>query len=195
MKISQTLIALAIPLTLASGCALEVDSSSDSLTVDQFADFGINRCGGAIENIFEDEWPIDTIVAGDMVMTQQDLIEYVHANPGDRAALIAEVAHVQLDMAVGLVIPDPVLEEFVNADDVLMTADLDDVPPPVISEDFGDLLGYSSEVAKDCFVFDNVSAEATPITIDVRDNLFENVRVDRRKGQEFAPIDQGDLNR
>lgn len=177
MKLAKTLLAIALPLALSAGCALDVGTSAEELTIDTNEGFGTNLCGQSIARwLGEPDWPVDTIVAGDMEFTKDELVDYMKTNPNDRSALIGEMAAVQLNMAVGLVVPDVVIDGLIAADDLLM-APKDDAgdPPPVAIEDFDALTGFNTEVSRDCLNQATTEAEVTPGIVDLRDDVFEEV--------------------
>lgn len=178
MTLAKTLLAAALPLVLSAGCALDMGTSAEGLTTETNSDFGINACGQTLQkSLQEAEWSLDTIIAGDMEFTKEDLQEYMETNPGFRTDLIAEMAAVQLNMAVGLVIPDDVLDGLVSADDFLMAPKDDDgsVPPLVAIEDFRDLRSFNRNVAGICFEGDGQVAAVAEGVEDVRDNtVFES---------------------
>ena len=175
MKLTKTLLAIALPLALSAGCAMDVGSSTDGLTIDTNSDFGINECGQTTERwIDDDDWPIETIVAGDIEFTQGELLEYIVDNPGPRAELIAEIAAAQLNMTTALVIPDGVIEELVAADDLLMAPDDETgTPPPVNIGEFGSISDFNNHAELDCFQGGSVVAEPVNQTVDTRDNLVQ----------------------
>ena len=173
MKLAKTILAIALPIAvLSTGCALDVGTSGDGLTIDRDSDFGVNSCGEpTFRWLGEAEWPIETIVAGDMEFTKDDLVDYVKTAPASRATLVADMAAVQLNMALGVVIPDSVLDDLVTADDLLM-APTDDVsvPPPVNLDDFNDLVGFGFGGGV-CLELDPEVAEIAAGTVDLRDNI------------------------
>ena len=178
MKLSNTLLAIALPLALSAGCAMDVGSSSEDLTIDVNGDFGINECGQSTQRwLGESHWPVDTVVVGDMEFTRDELVDYVEANPGDRTALIAELAAAQLNMAVGIVLPDGVMEDLVAGDDMVMAPDEGGTPPPVNFDDFGDLVDYNSRADLDCFEGGLGIAQEVPRTVDTRDDIVKPVPV------------------
>lgn len=174
MKLAKTLLAVALPFVLSAGCALDVGSSADGLTIETNNDFGINRCGQTSQQWIDDDarWPVDTIVAGDMQFTKDELVSYLQTNPGTRAELIAEMAAVQLNMAVGLEIPGGLLEELEAADGLLMADESGTgTPPPVAIDDFANLRGYNTLFERDCFVNVAEVAQITPGIKDLRPDL------------------------
>jgi len=173
MKLSQTLLAIALPLALSAGCAMDVGSSSNELTVDTNSDFGINSCGQSVQRWLGDApWPVDTVVAGDMEFTKDELVDYTQQNPGARADLIAEIAAAQLNMTVALEIPDGVIAELVAADDLLMAPDdINGTPPPVNIDDFGNLTGFNTHAELDCYQGGSEVAQEVVPTGDRRDDL------------------------
>ena len=176
MKITKIILAAALPLVLSAGCALDVGTSSEGLTTERDSDFGINECGQTLSNnLAQAEWPLETIVAGDMEFTQDDLIEYMDSNPGLRADLMAEMAAVQLDMAVGLEIPDTVLDGLIAADELLMAPKNDDgsIPPIVAIDDFKLLQKYNRRYLGVCYAGDAAVAEVVAGTQDIRDGIFD----------------------
>ena len=175
MKLANTLLAIALPLALSAGCAMDVGSNAEALTVDTNPDFGINACGQTTARwLGEADWPIDTIVAGDMELTKGELVEYTETHPGARADLIAEIAAAQLNMTVGLIIPDGVVEDLIAADDVVMAPDTDTgTPPPVNIDDFGDLRDFNAFANLDCFTGGGDVAQEVLRTVDTRDDLVE----------------------
>jgi hypothetical protein len=187
MKLSKTILAVALPLALSAGCALEVGSSADGLTIETNNDFGVNICGQTINSwVGGAEWPIDTIVAGDMELTKDDLVEYMQTYPGFKAELMAEMAAVQLNMAVGLTIPDEVLDGLIAADDFIMANKADDgsTPPLVNLDDFESLREFNRYGAGICQDVGADQAEVAEGTEDIREGIFEetpgnvDVRVD-----------------
>jgi len=175
MKLTKTLLAIALPLALSAGCAMDVGSSTEGLTTESNSDFGINVCGQSTNRwLGEAEWPIDTIVAGDMEFTKGELTEYTERHPGARADLIAEIAAAQLNVTVGLVIPDNALEELLSADDVVMAPDNEDgTPPPVNLDDFGNLGDFNANADLDCFLRGDQLAQEVERTVDTRDDLVQ----------------------
>ena len=174
MKLSKIILAAALPLVLSAGCAMEVGTSSEGLTTERDNDFGINECGESLQNtLAEADWPIETIVAGDMEFTKEDLIEHFETNPGLRSDLMAEMAAVQLDMAVGLVLPDDVIDGLIAADEFLMAPKDDDgsTPPLVNLDDFASLRDFNRAGLAFCFTGDGVTADILPGTEDVREGL------------------------
>jgi hypothetical protein len=177
MKLSKIILAVALPLVLTTGCALDVGTSSEGLTTETDSDFGINACGQTLESrLASAEWPLETIVAGDMEFTKEDLIEYFETNPGLEAELVAEIAVVQMDMAVGLEIPDPVLDGLIAVDELLMAPKDDDgsIPQLVNLDDFDSLRRFNRKGLGICFTGDtSVTAEVVGGTKDVRDDIIE----------------------
>lgn len=176
MKITKTLLAIALPVALSAGCAMDVGSSSDGLTIQENSDFGINQCGGTIERWIDDaDWPIETVVAGELEFTQGELMEYIINNPNDpRTELIGALAAAQLNMTTALVIPDGVIAELVAADDLLMAPDDEDgTPPPVNFDDFSNIQDFNNFAALDCFEGGAVVAEPVEQTVDTRDDLVQ----------------------
>jgi hypothetical protein len=176
MKLAKIILAVALPLALSAGCAMDVGSSADGLTTELNNDFGINLCGQTINSWMGDsEWPIDTIVAGDMEFTKEDLVEYMQTYPGFKAELMAEMAAVQLNMAVGLTIPDSVLDGLIAADDYVMANKNDDgsVPPPVALDDFESLRSFNRYGAGICQDLGADVAEVADGVQDIRDGIFE----------------------
>jgi hypothetical protein len=163
----------------------DVGSSANGLTTDLFSDFGADQCGGPIQKWIDTEWPIDTIAAGDMVFTKGELIDYFETHDDFRATLVGEMAAVQLDMAVGRIVPDSVLDNLLEADEWLMTDDTG-IPPLVVVGTFEDLNDFNSAVGLDCLNFDAANAEVTPQTIDVRDDLVEDVPGLTHRSDVFA---------
>ncbi len=191
MKLSKIVLAVALPLVLGAGCAMDVGTDSEGLTTETDSDFGINECGDTLQSrLAETEWPLDTIVAGDMEFTKEDLVEYFESNPGLRADLVAEIAVIQLDMAVGLEIPDDILDGLIAADDMLMAPKSDDgsIPPLVNLDDFEALHGFNRRGLGVCYTGDAQTAEVAGGTKDVRDNtVFESEGVvDLRVGLASA---------
>lgn len=189
MKISKIILAVALPLALSAGCALDVGSSSDGLTTDTNNDFGINACGESLQTrIIESDWSVGTVVAGDMEFTKDDLIEQFETNPGLSSDLLAEIAGVQLDMAAGLEIPDSVLDGMIEAEEFLMAPKDDDgrIPPIVAVDDFASLQNFNRRGLATCLESDfavNTIAEGTqdlregivdetPGVVDLREGLF-----------------------
>lgn len=176
MKITKTLLAIALPLTLSAACAMDVGSSSDALTADINGDFGIDTCGQSTANwLGEAEWPVDTIVAGDMEFTKGELVDYIQQNPGARSTLIAEIAAGQLNITAGLEIPDGVIDDLVAADNLVMADEDRDAPPPVNIDDFGNLADFNQFADLDCFFDNGQVAQETIQTVDTRDNLVQPV--------------------
>ena len=176
MKISRIILAAALPLVLSTGCAMDVGTSSEGLTTETDSDFGINACGQTLSNnLGRTEWPMETIVAGDMELSQDDLVEYMDSNPGLRSDLMAEMAAIQLDMAVGFEIPDTVLDGLIAADEMLMAPTSDDgfVPPIVAVDDFDALRRFNRRNLGICFSGDAQTAEVVAGTVDVREGLVE----------------------
>ncbi len=170
MKLSKLLFAIAMPLVLSAGCAMDVGSSSEGLTADPNSDFGINECGQSTQRwLDESQWPVDSIVAGDMEFTRDELVDYIAQNPGARSALIAEIAAAQLNMTVALEIPDGVIEDLVAADDFLM-APADGILPPIV-DDFGDLSGFNNRANLECFTGGGQQAEGTNPQRDLRNGI------------------------
>ena len=176
MKIAKTLLAIALPLTLSAACAMDVGSSSDALTADINGDFGINACGQSTANWIGDaEWPVDTIVAGNMEFTKSELVDYIQQNPGARSALIAEIAAGQLNITAGLEIPDGVIEELVAADNLVMADEDGTTPPPVNIDEFGNLADFNQFADLDCFIAGGQVAQETIQTVDTRDDIVQPV--------------------
>ena len=175
MKFSKIVLAAALPLVLSAGCALDVGTSSEGLTTERDSDFGINACGQSLSNnLARTEWPLGTtIVAGDMEFAQDDLIEYMDSNPGLRTDLIAEMAAIQLDMVVGLEIPDDVLDGLISADDLLMAPTVDVIPGTIAIDDFASLRNFNRRNVGVCLSGDAQLAEVVAGTQDVRDGIFD----------------------
>lgn len=152
MSITRILLALALPLSLTAGCALDVGSSTDELRDDRYPNDGLIDCGRTVQRWLEVEWPVETIVAGDMEFTRADLTEYLDTSPGDRATMIGELAATQLNMALGFEVPDTVLGGVITVDEWIMAPDNDGyMPPPVAIEGFEAISGFNSELERDCF--------------------------------------------
>lgn len=177
MKLTKIILAVALPLALSAGCALdEVGSSADGLTIDLNNDFGINICGQTTNSwVGDSEWPIDTIVAGDMEFTKEDLVDYMQTFPGPKAELMGEMAAVQLNMAVGLTIPDEVLDGLIAADDFIMANKDDDgsTPPLVNLDDFENLREFNLYGAGICQDVGADQAEVAEGNEDIREGIFE----------------------
>lgn len=177
MKLSKIILAVALPLVLTTGCALDVGTSSEGLTTETDSDFGINACGDTLQSrLISGDWPVETIVAGDMEFTKEDLVEYFETNPGVEADLVAEIAVIQMDMAVGLEIPDPVLDGLIAVDELLMAPKTDDgsIPPLVNLDDFESLQSFNRKGLGICFDGSVVNAEVVSGTKDVRsDTIIE----------------------
>ncbi len=174
MKLTKIILAAALPLVLSAGCAMDVGTSSEGLTTERDSDFGINECGTSLQStLAEADWPIETIVAGDMEFTKEDLIQHFETNPGLLADLIAEMAAVQLDMAVGLELPDEVIDGLIAADDFVMANKNDDgsIPPPVNLDDFEALRDFNRVGLAFCFTGDGVTAEILPGDEDIREGI------------------------
>ncbi len=177
MKLSKIILAVALPLALSAGCAMDVGTSAEGLTTETDNDFGINECGQTLQNRLADaDWPLETIVAGDMEFTKDDLVSYFESSPGLRADLMAEMAAVQLDMAVGLDIPDEVLDGLVAADEFLTMAQKDDdgsIPPLVNFDDFESIRNFNRNNLGICFSGDSVTADVLPGVKDIRDGIVD----------------------
>ena len=107
-----------------------------------------------------------------MQFTKDELVSYLQTNPGARADLIAAMATVQLNMAVGLIIPTDVVEELEAADGLLATDEGGTgTPPPVAIDDFATLSDYKSIFERDCFVSPAEVAQLTPGVIDLRPDI------------------------
>ena len=173
MKLAKTLLTIALPLALSAGCAMDVGTDANGLTVDTNSDFGINSCGQSIHSWLGDTpWPVDTVVAGDMEFTKDELIDYTQQNPGARADLVAEIAAAQLNMTVALEIPDGVITDLVAADDFLMAPDDETgTPPPVNFDDFSNLTDFNTHAELDCFQGGGEVAQEVIPTGDRRDDL------------------------
>ncbi len=173
MKLTQTLLTIALPLALSAGCAMDVGTTANDLTVETNNDFGINTCGQSVQRWLGDSpWPVDTVVAGDMEFTKDELVEYTEQNPGARAELIAEIAAAQLNMTMALEIPDGVIAELVAADDLLMAPDDETgTPPPVNIDDFSNLTDFNTHAELDCFQGGSEVAQEVLPTGDRRDDL------------------------
>lgn len=173
MTLAKTLLAIALPFALSAGCALDVGSSADGLAIETNSNVGTNLCGQTSQQWLDDDarWPVDTIVAGDMEFTKDGLVSFVRTHPEPRTGLIAEMAAVQLNMAIGLVIPDDILIDLVDADGRVMAPDDGDIPPPIAIDDFESLRNYNSIVARDCFSYNADVAQVTPGVRDLRENL------------------------
>ena len=175
MKFTKTLLAIALPVALSAGCAMDVGSNADGLTIDTNNDFGINACGNPVGRwLGEAEWPVDTIVAGDMEFTKGELVDYVRTNPGVRADLISEIAAAQLNMATALVIPEGVINDLVAADDLLMAPDDGTGTPPLVNiEDFGNISDFNDHASLGCFFDTAQVAQESDRTVDTRDNVLK----------------------
>ncbi len=175
MNISKTLLAFALPLALSAGCAMDVGSDADSLTINTNNDFGIDLCGGTIDRWIDDaDWPLDSVVIGDLELTQGELMDYIVNNPGDRGELVGALAAAQLNMTTALEIPEGVFEELIAADDLLMAPDDEGgTPPPVNIDDFSNIQDFNNHANLDCFAGGAVVAESVEQTVDTRDDLVQ----------------------
>ena len=172
MKLTKILLAVALPLALSAGCAMDVGTDSNGLVKEENSNFATNVCGQSIQHWLGDApWPVDTIVAGDMEFTKGELIDYTQQNPGARTDLISEIAAAQLNMTVALVIPDGLVDDLVAADDLLMADEDGGTPPPVNIDDFGDLTDFNDPSSVECFEAGNQVAQEVIPTGDRRDDL------------------------
>ncbi|MCP4444528.1 MAG: hypothetical protein GY811_04180 [Myxococcales bacterium] len=175
MKLAKILLALTLPLALSAGCAMDIGSNTDGLTIDTNSDFGIDKCGQTTQRwIDDDNWPIETVVIGELEFTQGELLEYIVTNPGDRTALIAEIAAAQLNMTVALELPDGVIEELIAAEGWLMAPDDENgTPPPVNLDDFGNIADFNNHASRVCFIGGGETNQGVEQTVDTRDDIVQ----------------------
>lgn len=155
MKLTKTLLYASMPFILfASACVLDVDTRAESLTTEVNPNFGVNDCGESLQqSLLRADWPIDTILAGDMELTKEELLDHLQSNPGVRSDLIAEMAAAQLNMVVAMQVPSGVLDDLAAADRWLATSEEDEEAPPTIIVDggFGSLRGFNRSRGLECF--------------------------------------------
>lgn len=183
----KKIVSLALPLVAIGGCAMDVESTTRDLRVDhgQPGQSGV-ACPVDSDGWLAREWPVETVVAGDMEFERHELIAYVEKNPGPMSALVAEMAAVQLNLAAGLEAPDGVMEALVDADEWVMARPEreEEEVPPVVAVDISErLYSFNIGVQTNCFrgTLEESMAES-PFQEDLRDNLVEEAPYNRWSG-------------
>lgn len=183
MSISTKLLALALPLAVASGCAADgfedVSSEQTGLHRTPAANVSDLDCGlspglplDSLSYRWFDpgrQWPTTSVVVGDEVYDQDAFLQLLDESPLDRARLLAELGAAQLNVAAGFDIED--IDTDIAALDFVLSVNANSDLPPLISGLDG-VRGFNLEARCSSSGLANKVDNSNPIPVDRREDLF-----------------------
>lgn len=179
MTFGKTLVAALCSLALV-GCAVDMGTSDRGLDTRDNEDGRAVKCPVTAFNLLDrDAWVVDGITVGGVYYTRDQLVDEAEQSPNDPYTdLKLHVAAVINNAAVGLELPDDIIDALTTAEVILASADAVDrnqrQPPPVISTELVDTLdSFNTDAAVYCLDGNTEAAVVDePLPGDRREGIF-----------------------